>query len=84
MDASIFNASGLSKAELANLFGVSRVTIHSWMAGKFSPHPLHRAEVESRVNALRRAVDSGALPLSEGIDRHLRAAAATAAIESHL
>lgn len=84
MNTDILKASGLSQVELADLFGVSRVTINSWIAGRFKPHALHRDRIERCIDALRKAVDAGELPLSAGVDKHLRVQQAKAIVEGHI
>lgn len=84
MNTDVLKASGLSQVELAKIFGVSRVTINSWIAGRFRPHALHRDWIERRMAAIGKALDAGELPLSAGVDRHQRVPLAQAIVESHI
>lgn len=62
----VFEASGLRKAELAKLYGVSRQTIYDWYTGASAP--AQKALVEREVlytKGLLAAVDRGVLPLKE-------------------
>lgn len=73
---------GLTQVELAELFGVSRITINAWLKGRFNPHPLHRDRVNALTQRIERAVSQGHLPLPGGVPKHQRIVAAKAAINT--
>ena len=57
--------SGLTKSELAELYGVSRQTIHAWAAGTSPPRVgSYTARMQTVItNALCNAIDRKLLPL---------------------
>ena len=71
---------GLTQAELAELFGVSRITVNAWLKGRFNPHPLHRERIQTIAQKIEAAVTDGRLPLPEGLSRTERISAAQTAI----
>ena len=72
--AKVLDYSGLTKIELASLYGVSRQTIHGW-AGSSPPRAgsLLARQAESITAALVKAIDARQLPFSP-IDKELRRA----------
>lgn len=60
----VFERSGLTKAELATLYGVSRQTIYDWYTGASAP--AQKALVireELYTSGLASAIDRGVLPV---------------------
>ncbi len=79
MDIEMLKDTGLTQAELAELFGVTRPTINFWLHGRFKPHALHREKIEMVTAQLAKAVADGRLPLPEGIPKHQRVLAVQSA-----
>lgn len=73
---------GLTQVELAELFGVSRITVNAWLRGRFNPHPLHKDKIHQLTEKLESAVAEGRLPLPDGVPKHQRAHAAQVAIHA--
>lgn len=62
--ARVFDRSGLTKTELATLYGVSRQTIYDWYAGDSAPAQKALAErAQLYTRGLTAALDRGLLPL---------------------
>lgn len=62
-------ARSLTKAQLAGVLGVSRPTIHEWLAGK-EPSPGKAARLTMILRLLARAGVSGEKPLNVRFVRH--------------
>ncbi len=70
--ARVLAESGLSKIDLAELYGVSRQTIHGWaFVGPPRANSLLARQAEVITAALLLAVDRGLLPL-EAMDKDAR------------
>ena len=66
----IFTDSGLTKQEMADLYGVSRQTIYDWKDGHSTPAQKTVAEREQRyTRALIAAMDRRLLPLPKQPDQ---------------
>lgn len=63
---------GVSAAEFAGIVGVTRVSVHNWIAGRKSPHKLVRARVSTALKVLQKLVDAKKLPLDRGIEPEVR------------
>ncbi len=72
MNRELLLNTGLTQSELGKLFGVSRITVISWMKGRFGPHRLHRESVASTLKLLDTAVKEGKLPLPPSIVKPAR------------
>lgn len=60
----VFKESGLTKSELASLYGVSRQTVYSWYKGDATPTQKALAVRESLyTSGLASAIDRGVLPI---------------------
>lgn len=60
----VFKESGLTKSELASLYGVSRQTIYDWHDGDGAPTQKALAvRAELYTNGLAAALDHGVLPI---------------------
>lgn len=70
---------GLTQTELAEVLGVSRVTLNLWLHGKMNPHRLHRDTVVERLAHLQRAIDQNLIP--KKIRRASRMSALLQAVE---
>ena len=64
MDFSIIRRAGLTQGQFAELAGVSRITVNTWVQGKFRPRPPQRTRVIRAVQLLEAAVRKQHLPLS--------------------
>lgn len=62
VDLSVVLKAGLTQVEVADVLGVSRVTLNMWVRGKMRPHRLHVKDVEARLALLRRAVEQNLIP----------------------
>ena len=72
--ARVTRESGLTKSELAFLYGVSRQTIYDWAEGKRSRKPSYTVRIaESITQVLIQAIDRKILPLKP-MSREARAA----------
>lgn len=73
--AEVFEHSGLTKAELASLYGVSRQTIYDWYTGASSPSQCALvAREELYTRGLLAAIKQGVLPIREVKDARVRKA----------
>lgn len=60
----VVSESGLTKSELAYLYGVSRQTIYDWMEGGHARKPSYTVRIAKTITkALLNAVDRKLLPL---------------------
>lgn len=82
MFTEVLKKTGLTQVELAELFGVSRITVNAWLRGRFAPHPLHKDKIHTMIQQIEAAVDKGQLPLPAGIPKHQRISAAQTAIQA--
>lgn len=65
--------SGLSKRELATVFGVSHMTIYGWLEEREPGQEHVRRFVASATEALLAAIKRGVLPISRALPRDRRA-----------
>lgn len=72
MDVQKLKRTGLPQAELAKLFGVTRVTVNHWFTGRFNPGGDKADQIKNIANQLVAAVESGKLPLPKGTAPHRR------------
>lgn len=63
MDFSTIGRSGVTQEQFAALVGVSRVTVNTWVAGKFRPRNPVRSRVGRAIKMLNDAVETGLLPV---------------------
>lgn len=68
-------------AHFGRFFGFKRVSVSMWMNGRATPHPLHESKVKAALDAVRRAVDGGHLPISP-LPRNTRYDRTTAALRA--
>lgn len=80
MNIETLTSTKLTQEELGKLFGVGRITVISWMKGRYSPHRLHKETVLDVYSRLESAVKAGKLPLPTGLGKPLRLEAARRAI----
>ena len=63
--ARVIANSGLTKSEIAYLYGISRQSVYDWLAGKPSRKPSYTVRIaETITKALLNAVDRKILPLA--------------------
>lgn len=60
-DKSVYDRAGLKRADVQELFGVSRTTVQKWYTGG-NVHPLIEGTVEEITRLIAAAVDDGKLP----------------------
>lgn len=65
LDFSFAKTAKLTQSELAEVLGVSRVTVNLWIKGKSKPHRLHAGDIRKRLTALKAAIESGNIPASK-------------------
>jgi len=61
----LIKKAGLIVGEVANLCGVTRVSVHNWLAGK-PINPLRKPRVDKIIKAIANAIQAHDFPLSEG------------------
>jgi DNA-binding XRE family transcriptional regulator len=54
--------SGLTQTELAQVLGVSRVTVNLWLNGKMKPHRYNAENVRRRLELLHEALKRNLIP----------------------
>lgn len=71
--AKVFDRSGLTKAELASLYGVSRQTVYDWYTGASVPTQKALAQREEvYTKGLLAAIKQGVLPVRGVTDNAIR------------
>lgn len=63
MDFSIIDRAGVTQGQFASLVGVSRVTVNTWVNGRFHPRGHARDTVIRLVKLLHEAHEAGTLPV---------------------
>lgn len=63
MDFDLIQRAGLSQGQFAALLGVNRITVNTWVTGRFAPRPTLRHRVRRALAALAKAIDDGELPV---------------------
>ena len=84
MDFRILKKAGLKPADFSKLIKVHRVTVSLWVNGHNNPPSLLGNRVTKMLDAVKRAVDAGALPLSFDVPRRERALHIQRAVSKHL
>ena len=79
----ILELAGVTQSQFAELLGVTRVTVNTWVKGRFSPLPKTRSKVQAALAILSSAVDAGTLPVPI-VDRKKATDAALALIRKEL
>ena len=62
-DFAVLERAGITQQQFADLVGVSRVTVYTWMHARFKPRPSMRLRIERVLSLLQRAVTEGRLPV---------------------
>ena len=74
MNFDIIPKAHLTQLQFADLVGVSRVTVNTWVKGKFSPRADLRDRVLRALDLIAKAVAAGKLPVAaDGTDEKTRA-----------
>lgn len=63
MDYSVIDDAGITQEQFGALVGVSRVTVNTWVKGRFSPRASARYRVVKALALLRAAIAAGTLPV---------------------
>lgn len=63
MNFDIIKQAGISQSLFAELCGVSRVTVNSWVKGHTKPHGLYERAVHDRLRTITQLVEAGHLPI---------------------
>ncbi len=77
-------AARLRPGDVAKVLNISRVTVSLWFNGHSKPHHLMGDRVVRMLEAVQRAIDSGAFPLPKDLTRRDRAAYIKDVIERHM
>ncbi len=64
MDFSVIDRSGLTQQQFADLAGVSRITVNTWVRGKFRPRGAPRERVIKIIRSLEDALELDLLPVA--------------------
>lgn len=76
MNFAVIAEAGITQAQFGALVGVTRVTVNTWVTGKFGPRPAARDRVLKALGLIAAAIAAHTLPAKE--------AAAGAATEAQL
>lgn len=63
-DKSVYDRAGLKRADVQELFGVSRTTVQKWYTGG-NVHPLIENTVEEVTALIAKAIEDGKLPFKD-------------------
>lgn len=63
LDFTLLETARIPTLHFAKLCGASRVSVFNWARGVSEPRGLYRAMAAKRLDAIRRALERGALPL---------------------
>lgn len=63
MDFAVIEQAGISQGQFASLVGVSRITVNTWVRGRFSPRPDIARRAGKVLDLVLSAVQSGRLPV---------------------
>lgn len=72
IDFGVLTAAKVRQAEFAALLGVSRVTVSSWVKGRFGVHEARAPKVIKYLAAIAAAVEDKSLPISESVEGEKR------------
>lgn len=76
MNFALIAEAGITQAQFGALVGVTRVTVNTWVTGKFGPRLAVRSRVHKALELIADAIAAHTLPATE--------VAAGAATEAHL
>lgn len=60
------------QSEFAELLGVSRITVNSWVSGRFGVHEARAVKVKKYLAAIAAAVEDKRLPITELVEGEKR------------
>lgn len=63
MDFSLIDRAGVSQGQFAQLVGVSRITVNTWVKARFKPRGSIRVRVIKLLSLLEAAITDGRLPV---------------------
>jgi DNA-binding XRE family transcriptional regulator len=63
MDFTIIRRAGITQGQFAELVGVTRATVNTWVSGEFRPNAKQRRHVIRAIKLLETAVEEARLPL---------------------
>ena len=63
MKFSVITKAGLSQQQFADIVGVSRITVNTWVSGRHKPAPHLRERVKAALAHLTEAIKAGHLPI---------------------
>lgn len=64
-DFKVIERAGITQQQFADLVGVSRVTVYTWMQNRFKPRPAMRVRVRQALKLLSDAVADDSLPIQK-------------------
>ena len=67
---SILKLAGVGVGVFASYYGFGRVSVSMWINGRAEPHSLHRSQVLSALDEVKKAYDDGRLPLKAPVHRN--------------
>jgi transcriptional regulator with XRE-family HTH domain len=67
MDFTILTRAGVTQGQFAELVGVSRPTVNTWVKGRWSPGPRHKHRAEKALRLIAEAIERGVLPAPTAI-----------------
>jgi transcriptional regulator with XRE-family HTH domain len=62
-DFAVLERAGITQQQFADLVGVSRVTVYTWLHERFKPRPAMRKRIERAIHLLQQATTDGRLPV---------------------
>lgn len=65
MDFSIIGRAGLTQQQFGELVGVNRITVNTWVGGRYNPNNRLRPIVIRALNLLSDAIKAGSLPIDD-------------------
>lgn len=65
MDFSVISRAGLTQQQFGQLVGVNRITVNTWIGGRYSPNNRLRPRVLKALQLLADAVKAGTLPIDD-------------------
>lgn len=71
MDFGVIDKAGLTQAQFASLVGVSRVTVNTWVMGRYRPGNAVRERVIRALGLIKQAFNEGKLPINATIQDEL-------------
>lgn len=72
VDFSSLEVAKVRQAEFAELLGVSRVTVSSWISGRFGVHEARVVKVKRYLAAIATAVEDKQLPVTKLVEGEKR------------